>query len=131
MCKMRAPIIQTHYSLSGLENTMPLNTPSHPHWSINGKYIIIHVPHPAPLSGALHINFLCMPVLGACLYQVNQPSYPGWRSSCLVFPLNCHSVYTRRWAGLLAEISAWLEQLGSLMNPPLEKLSLNRLQMFL
>lgn len=52
--KMWDPYIQTHCSLSGSENTPPLNTPSYPHWSINGKYIII--PPPTPLPRVLHIS---------------------------------------------------------------------------
>ena len=37
-----------------VENTPTLNTPSYPHWSINGKYIII--PPPTPLPRVLHIS---------------------------------------------------------------------------
>ena len=54
MYKMWDPFIQTHCSLSGGEYTPPLNTPSYPHWSINGKYIII--PPPTPLPRVLHIS---------------------------------------------------------------------------
>ena len=41
----------------------------YPHWSINGKYIYLPQPHCLECS-----TFLCMPVLGTCLYRVNQPS---------------------------------------------------------